>query len=84
MVLSYPRYKKATGMKFLGQLRIIPLLRRIAVALEEANKIARERMAEEIPQVRKRARQPGLMAEIQHPTIEAWNTAQEERDSMRF
>lgn len=58
----------------IGELRVAATLRRIAKAIEEANRIARERMGLEFP--------PGRSVkhfEISTPTAEQWNDRYREK-----
>lgn len=55
-------------MMLFSSLRIPALLRRIAKALEESNRIARERMDGESPHVR-----ASRKFDISRPSVEEWN-----------
>ena len=68
-------------MSLFTYLRAVAWLKRIALALEYGNRIARERMALELPEVRRRERGPAKMAEINRPTPADWNARYEEDHS---
>jgi hypothetical protein len=61
-------------IKFSLDLRAVALLRRIARALEESNRIARQRLEFEAPEVTRRRSTPKLR-EVFTPSIEEQNDA---------
>lgn len=52
-----------------GVLRIAAMLRRVAKALEESNRLAQERLDREFPQHERTIRK----FEFSRPTVEQWN-----------
>lgn len=59
----------------IGELRIVAILKRIAKALEESNRIARTRLDREIPS----KGGPVQHFEISKPTVEKWNENYQKR-----
>lgn len=58
-------------MKWLPELRLLSLLRRIAKALERSNELTKERMRYDYPMWKEKPKP--RHAEISVPTVESWN-----------
>ena len=68
--------------KMFPGLRSVAWLKRIALALEEANEIQRERMALAYPEYARKHRKAPRKTEISTPTVEQWNSEWERRHQL--
>lgn len=65
-------------IKAFTELRFLATLRRIAQAMEEANRLEKFRQAIEYPPLAKTEPPPIRKVQISHPSVEQWNAKRRE------